>query len=349
MQFLKKLNPLKRKLFKSLTASFKNSKNLKELSSINPNKVTRILLVRPNHRLGNQLLLSPLIQVLHHEFPHAKVDLVVNGGISDILYANYPNVNHVYNLPKKPFKNLGNYIEVSYKIISTKYTLAIAGESRSNSGKIFLKLSRSKFKIFNCGSRPIQAIHMAKKPIDNLRFFLCKNQLSISNNYPKIDLKLTDKEISKGRQITQSCFKNNLPIIAIFTNATGDKKLSKAWWNDFTATLIKAFPNTNILEILPKENTSQVDFKHPYFYSKDLREIAAVIENCSLYLSADCGIMHLATATNTPTVGLFNGTTNPEIYAPYGEENKFAININKLASKEVIELINNKNLGLALN
>ncbi|MBB4118018.1 ADP-heptose:LPS heptosyltransferase [Mesonia hippocampi] len=341
MQLFKKLNPLKRKLFKSLTASFKNSKNLKELSSISPNKVTRILIVRPNHRLGNQLLLSPLIQILNLEFPHAKVDLVVNGGISDILYANYPNVNYIYNLPKKPFKNFGNYIGVSYKIISTKYTLAIAGEAKSNSGKIFLKLSRSKFKIFNNGEYPIQSIHMAHKPIDNLRFFLHKNQLNISKAYPKIDLKLTDKEINKGRQIILSYFKNNLPVIAIFTNATGDKKLPEVWWNNFTALLEKTFPNTNILEILPKENTSQVNFKYSHFYSKDLREITAVIENCNLYLSADCGIMHLASATNTPTVGLFNGATNPKIYAPYGE-NKFAIDINKFSNNKLIKHIADK-------
>lgn len=47
-----------------------------------------------------------------------------------------------------------------------------------------------------------------------------------------------------------------------------------------------------------------------------LRETAAVQARCSAFVSNDCGILHLAVAVGTPTVGLF-GPSQKEIWFPY--------------------------------
>lgn len=47
-----------------------------------------------------------------------------------------------------------------------------------------------------------------------------------------------------------------------------------------------------------------------------LRETAAVQARCSTFVSNDCGILHLAVAVGTPTVGLF-GPSQKEIWFPY--------------------------------
>ena len=44
---------------------------------------------------------------------------------------------------------------------------------------------------------------------------------------------------------------------------------------------------------------------------------AACLERASLYVGNDSGLMHLAAAAGTPTLGLF-GTGNPAIYRPWG-------------------------------
>jgi heptosyltransferase III len=44
---------------------------------------------------------------------------------------------------------------------------------------------------------------------------------------------------------------------------------------------------------------------------------AASLEQCVLYIGNDSGLMHLAAAMNTPTLGLF-GPGYPEIYGPWG-------------------------------
>ncbi len=333
MKTKKKANIYKRRFFKMLTSSLKNSKNINELSKVDNKNIRRILVIRPNHRLGNQLLLSPLVQTLESEFPNSKIDLLVNGNLSKILFENYESVGEVYSLPKKPFKNLLKYLKVIFKIITSKYDITIAGDENSNSSKIFTKLSRAKFKIFTSVNSTNRSIHKAKKPIDNLLSILDKEK--IGKNYPDLNIKLTDAEIKSGNNILSDLFTESRNTVAIFTNATGKKKKSKKWWNEFCLKLEDAIPNVNILEILPKENISQVDFKYKSYLSNDLREMAAVIENCSVFIGADSGVMHLATSTNTATFGLFNGRTNPEVYGPYGNHKCF-VETNKIKIEDLV-------------
>lgn len=181
MSILRNLNPIKTRIFKILTSSFKNSKTLDNLKHIEQSEIKRVLITRANHRLGNQLLLSPLIQWIENEFPNCQIDLLVNGSLSNILFANYTSVDNIYNLPKKPFKNLVNYIRVASKLINKKYDIAITAAESSNSSKIFVKLSHSTFKIYNTPDYPQKPIHMATKPIHNLLYFLNETKVSTIN------------------------------------------------------------------------------------------------------------------------------------------------------------------------
>ena len=44
------------------------------------------------------------------------------------------------------------------------------------------------------------------------------------------------------------------------------------------------------------------------------------MHNLHLFIGADSGLMHLASASNTQTIGLFN-ITEPEFYGVYGRKN----------------------------
>ena len=49
----------------------------------------------------------------------------------------------------------------------------------------------------------------------------------------------------------------------------------------------------------------------------DLLTLAACMEQASLFVGNDSGLMHLAAAMGVPTLGLF-GPSRPEVYAPFG-------------------------------
>jgi len=315
----KNLNPIKRRLFKLITNSFRNS-NV-PYPKFGDNKKVNVLIIRPNHRLGNQLLISPLIQEVHNQIPHCQIHLLTNGALSTIIFENYEYVTKINELPKRPFENLISYLKTSIKVLSKTYDMAMLGNESSNSGKIFLKLCRARHKVYNSGSfLENKPQHIAKYPIYN---FLVNQQGVIESdliNYPKMDIKLSEKEVEEGRKMLSALFNKTEKIIAIFTYATGNKMLSKEWWQAFYLSLKIEFPHHQILEILPKENISQIDFNAVQFYSLDIREIAALIEACSFFVGADSGMMHLAASTNTTTFGLFN-VTNPAVYKPYGNDN----------------------------
>jgi heptosyltransferase-2 len=51
----------------------------------------------------------------------------------------------------------------------------------------------------------------------------------------------------------------------------------------------------------------------------NLKEAMAVIARCTLFISNDSGLMHVAGALGIPTIALF-GSTNPAATAPAGEK-----------------------------
>ncbi|WP_254427179.1 hypothetical protein [Rhodanobacter sp. C01] len=46
------------------------------IGELPPRDIFRILLLRPNHRLGNTLLLTPLLIELEQRYPGAEIDLI---------------------------------------------------------------------------------------------------------------------------------------------------------------------------------------------------------------------------------------------------------------------------------
>ncbi|MCC6171571.1 MAG: hypothetical protein IT481_06025 [Gammaproteobacteria bacterium] len=48
--------------------------------SVDPDTVCRIAVIRPNHRLGNNLLLTPLLGAIEDCLPGAEVEVVTGGG-----------------------------------------------------------------------------------------------------------------------------------------------------------------------------------------------------------------------------------------------------------------------------
>ncbi len=333
-----KYNSQKRNIFKVLTSSFKNSSYNGQLNQLSKNDKIRVLITRPNHRLGNQLLLTPLIQEIKQHFPNSSIDLVLNGTLSSVLFSNYKYVDTVFNLPKKPFKHLSDYLKQSARLLFNRYDIAIAGCEASNSSKIYVKLSRARFKIYDSGTQSLdKPKYIAKYPVYNFKTFLNPNQDLSRYEYSKLALNLSTEEIEHGQHILKRLFDNDKKTICIFTFATGAKCHSKEWWSECYHLLKSEFKDYNILEMLPIENVSQIDFKSTHFYSKDLREIAAVIENSAVFIGADSGMMHLSAATNTTTLGLFN-VTKPEVYGPYGGNNQ-AIDTNTTSIEELIKIV----------
>ena len=318
------INNLRRKLTRFFSRLFISNKVLDDVFNENVTQVKKILICRPNHRLGNNLLLTPLVNELTKIFPNSEIHLFTKGDISEIVFENYKDVVRLIKLPRKPFKNLIEYFTCWFAILDDNYDIVINSNEQSSSGFLATKLSKSKYKFYNILNDKLTHFkdykHHAKNPIYNIRYQV-KNQLDrVNKKIPKLDVKLRNYEIQNGEKLLKSIFHNQKPIISIFTYATGDKCLSKHWWSELYSKIKNFEDNYNILEILPAENISQIDFASKTYYSRDVREIASVMSNVKIFIGADSGIMHLAHSSKTKTIGLFN-ITKPEFYGVYGNGN----------------------------
>ena len=318
---------------KGLTKNIGNSYSIPKIDPNSKIEIKNILISRPNHRLGNQLLLTPLVQEVINTFPDCKIDLFVKGGVAYPVFENYEQIDKIIQLPKKPFSHLLDYAWCWIKLKKKRYDLVINGDKNSSSGRLSTQFAKATYKIFGDVDEEIQNTykdyeHISKYPIYNLRHFLEKLGFSKNNNeIPVLNIKLSEVEIANGKKILDTIVDNDKNTICIYTNATGSKCYSEDWWETFYTRLKKEYSNYNIIEMLPIENISKISFKAPSFYSKDIREMGAIIKNTAIFIAADNGVMHLASASLTPTVGFFS-VTNQNIYEPYGN-GSVALNTNK--------------------
>lgn len=344
MDIGKKINVFRRNLMRQLTKNIGKSKFEEGIFLTDKNEIKRVLICRPNARLGNLLLISPLVQEISEIFPHCKIDLFVKGGLAPIIFRNYDNFDKAIELPRKPFNNLIAYFRVWISIKKQKYDLVVNVDQGSSSGRLAVKFSEAKYKCFGDFSeqnreRKGDYNHIAKYPVYNFRN--CLARLGIKNNnkiISPLDLKLNSSEFFSGKKILSKLVDSNKRTICLFTYATGDKCLSQEWWGDFYAKLRTTYKDYNIIEILPVENVSQIDFQAATFYSKDIREIGAVIANTDVFIGADSGIMHLASSVQTPTIGLFS-VSNIKKYEPY-DNCSIAIDTNTFPSENYFKVIN---------
>ncbi|GGD09240.1 glycosyltransferase family 9 protein [Hyunsoonleella pacifica] len=346
MSFKSWINQKRRKVMTAITKSVGSSYSEPSSHDIKNIEIKKVLIIRPNHRLGNQLLTTPLVQEVEKTFPDCAIDLFAKGGVAFAIFENYNSINKIYQLPRKPFSNLFKYAMCWISIKRKKYDLVINGDKDSSSGRLLTNLAKAPLKVFGDVHEDIQRqyddyLHISKYPIYNLRRYLSKLNFPENNTtLPVLNLKLSNAELSTGKQILDNLNKNENPTICIYTNATADKCYSEQWWESFYLKLKENFAEQyNIIEMLPIENISKINFKAPHFYSKDVREMGGIIANTSVFIAADNGVMHLASAALTPTVGLFS-RDNQSIYGPYGN-GSLALHTKVKSQQECIQAIKN--------
>jgi heptosyltransferase-3 len=290
------------------------------------------------------LMITPLIQDITHYFPEALVDLFVQGGAAVPIFQNYPKVSRIIQLPGRPFSHLldyaGGWISMGF---GRKYDLVINAYGGSSSGRLSTRFARASHRIF-IDDRKTAGIpaeeddrHMAKYPVEQFRLQMVKaGVLSPAGPVPFMEMLLDEKEIAAGLAALRTITGNDHPAICLFTNATGDKLYPGSWWSEVYRKLSAAHPERTIVEVLPVGASSQLAENLPRYFDRDIRKVAAFFRNCSLVIVGDSGIMHLASASGVPVLGLFK-VTNMRVYAPYNPHSR-AIDTRSVTVDEVVSI-----------
>jgi ADP-heptose:LPS heptosyltransferase len=294
--------------------------------------IYRILVCRPNHRLGNMVLLTPLITELERFYKGVEIDILAEGDIAKEVFSTFFSVKNIFCLPKRGFKRPVRFLGMLMRVRKTQYDLIIDPILGSGFSRALVKFTNGRFKLgFSdtpeksglTHSVPHAAAveHMAQRSI-NLLHWDPAHASSAPIDYPTLDIRLTDAERAHGRKVIRDLLavppQAMTPlVVGVFANATGAKRYPLEWWKEFLATFNEMSPSSKIVEIVPMHGRSMLDSAWPGYFSTDIRRMSAVMAGVDLMISADCGVMHLAVASRVPTVGLFS-ITDASVYEPYG-------------------------------
>lgn len=294
--------------------------------------IHRVLVLRPNHRLGNAILVSPLLDEIEATWPGAEVDLVGAGEAAKTLYSARFQIRRVTCLPRRIVRHPLAAFACLRELRAARYDLAIDPCVASNTGHFLLGACKARYKVGFASSLAFDALrehdaglpdHLGKRGVHALRTALGDAERA---SWPALDVRLTTNELQQGRHALERILghaagtHDHRPVLGVFANATGNKRLPEAWWGALAAHLQAVRPDVRIVEILAEHGRSQLPVANASFYTRDLRKLAAVLANLQGFVSADCGVMHLAAAVDTPTLGLFV-RGNRAKYTPYGDHN----------------------------
>lgn len=279
----------------------------------------RVLVCRPVPSLGNMLGLTPLITEINRTFPKAKIDIAVSSSVSESIYKNLPGVDSIFTFPIKGLRHPVKIMRSYFSLRQSRYDLVI-NPVNSNSGRILAKLAHGDHYLIALDDLLLdKQEHFAKSQVCFFRNALQCCTADNDASIPNLELALDEDERDNGKKILNVLMAGDEPkrTISMFTNATGDKCYSASWWRRLYDLLMDKVGDVNFIEILPIHGEAKLSGLMPGYHSQDIREVAALIAATDLFIGADSGIMHLASAAGTPTVGLFN-VTPIEVWRPYG-------------------------------
>lgn len=320
---LKKFKRFRRQLFQHVAAKGKHLHSRSDPGLDIDFSINRILIAKTVKSLGNLLGLTSLLSELEKRFPGSEVDIITSTPMTQELYRNFGQIGRIYQLPRVAFWQPVQYFKEILSIRRRTYDLVINPSAFSNSGRFLSWLARSTNYIAATPAGTDDSVprHFAKQPVYLLRRHLSDSSKLIKEKSPPLGIRLSQKEANWGANVLQSIttpkHRKNGRTIALFTNATGAKCYSEQWWAEFYGQLSEKLHWFNFVEILPADGHSRLSFRIPTFYSSDIRKVGAVISATDAFIGADSGIMHLASAVHTHTIGLFSAS-DPEFWAPFG-------------------------------
>ncbi|BDU49685.1 glycosyltransferase family 9 protein [Haliovirga abyssi] len=301
---MKRKLKIKELLFEILIFFFKRKK-----SNFN-NKITKILVVRQDNRIGNMLFITPLLKLIFEVY-NVKSDVLVGGRFYKIIDSN-PNVNKtlVYNQKefiKKPWK----FIKFILEMRKVEYDIVIDCKNAFSFNNSMLTLiSKGKIKLGfenNLSDKYLdfsinfdELLKENKHEYEYLAMLLLRF-INENREIPKMEYYYSDKELDKKSY-----------NIVIHIGGRGEKSLKANLINELVEEILKKEDKVAIIygpneidKVNNIKNLKGVIKINP----KSIDELAYYIEKSEWFITPDTGALHIASALNKNIIALFYNKT----------------------------------------
>jgi heptosyltransferase-2 len=290
------------------------------------------ILVRGTNWIGDAILTLPAVASIRTTYPNAHISILAKPWVADIyklfsdldeiiIYENkFDTPTGVFRLAKKLKEGnfdaailLQNAIEAAIIALAAKIPLRAGYDSDARGLLLTHRVRRTKKirqlhqidyyleMVKALGCVPVnRKMHLETKinPVEAqkvLKKFIPDTKKMIIGMAPGATYGAAKKWFSERFAKLADRLDESFSIQAMILGGNGDKKTAQEMANMATVKLIN----------LAGETT--------------LREAVHLISQCSLFISNDSGLMHVAGALNVPTIAIF-GSTNPVTTSPAGNK-----------------------------
>lgn len=309
---------------------------------IDKEKVDKILLISLAG-IGDTLLFTPAIKVIRRNFPNAEiVAMVRHKGALEIL-ENNPNVDELIIwdfLEKGLWRSLKFVLGLRQKEFPLTIIAYPSNRIEYNGinfliGSKLRPTHRYNHLDLRCGGflnhQIVQEDDTRHVVFENL-MLLEKIGFDIRPIPSKLDIFLTEEDVEMADSFFEKHGLNKIICIGYHPGtATQKNQMRRRWAPEKFAKLGQVLKREISVEILVFGGPDEIELKHfvasgmtpPGIEINDtsMRETAALIKRCNLFVSNDSSLMHVAAATQVPTVGIY-GPINHRCDGPYGTKSR---------------------------
>ena len=316
--------------------------------------ISSVLICRINGRLGNTVLLTPLVKRIHELLPRASIDLAVAYPKAGELLHNFPGLRRIILFPHKGQGLVQRYLGALRQLRAERYDLALDPMTESTGGRVVLTLCRARYRVgfltdsqwaplTHAVAAPDVDMHQAVLPVFLFSQLVGKPDVSRGLQLTRC---LRPEEIESGRaavtQVIEPFARGRVSprrpasrAFGFFAHATGLKVIERSWWVAFWEAFLELEPDAIPVGFLPPQADALSDARFPSLHFGSLRALTGAIAATRMFISADTGPMHLASSTAVPTVALFCAS-DPVLYGPLKPVD-LAINITKSTPRLVAQ------------
>ncbi|REC95157.1 glycosyltransferase family 9 protein [Kushneria indalinina] len=276
----------------------------------------KILLVRPNYRIGNALIMSPIIETFRQRFPDAQIDLLTTDNTRTLF--RHQGVDHVLTLSRDAIVRPWRFPAMLRRLRREQYDLAVQAGPSSLTGLIFVRCIKSRYTMGK-GKRDqrwfdIEVSGDQRHAYDMPQMFARALDTSCRDR-PLMLLSSGERSIGRGELeelgIDFDDAGRAAPFVALFVGGHLDKRLPLSFWQESIDALESAgqryvvFVGPEELRHAPALEQQMADSRYGALCRpRPLRIFAAMLHHARHLISPDSGPLHIGAALDVPVMAL---------------------------------------------
>lgn len=289
------------------------------------------ILIRGVNWIGDAVMTIPALKAVRKAYPDSKISLLIKPAIAAVFEKD-PNINEII-IYEDRFNGVIGKLKLASFLRKKKFSRAILLQNAFDAAAaVFLSGIPERIGYNRDGrgfmlTKPVP-FRNDDREMHHINYYLhMLEKAGMEADYSEPWIHLSIEERIAARQRLSELRR---PLLGI--NPGAAYGASKRWYPERFAEVsnwfikdtggsVVIFGGANDVCIAEEINKHINDNKLLLAGKTTVRELAALIPECDVFLTNDSGPMHMAYATGTPTVAIF-GSTSPALTGPAGDNHK---------------------------